>query len=188
MVAALDKQVLRKHAVPIDVATYHAMSAHGLVNPRVEFIRGFLIEKIPKSPLHELLTDRLFRVLSRSIGDRCWVRKEGPLSFADSEPEPDVSVVTGIDADYAASHPQTAFLVVEVAVTSEEIDREKGLLYAEAGVAEYWLVLAGQQRIEVHTQPSAAGWGSVRSVGSGDLLAATTLPGIAVAVAEIFPG
>jgi Uma2 family endonuclease len=187
MVAALDKPVLRKHVVPIDLATYHAMIAHGLVNPHVELIRGFFVEKMPKSPLHELLTDRLFRILDRSIAERCWVRKEGPLSLTDSEPEPDVSIVAGSDADYAASHPQTALLVVEVAVSSEEIDREKGLLYAEAGVAEYWLVLATQQRIEIHTQPSATGWGSIRSVGPGELLTATTQPGVSVGVSEIFP-
>jgi Uma2 family endonuclease len=49
--------------------------------------------------------------------------------------------VAGSHHDYAAAHPRTALLVVEVADSSLLQDRlTKAPLYAAAGIPEYWLV------------------------------------------------
>ena len=115
-----------------------------------------------------------------------WVRQEQPLSLADSEPEPDVSIVPGRAQDYA-EHPTTALLVVEVAVTSEELDREKISLYAEANVGEYWLVLAQERAVEIHTGAKDGHWTNVRRVSAEAILEPTMFPGVRLALREIFP-
>ena len=42
---------------------------------------------------------------------------------------------------------------MEVAVSSRGLDREKASLYAEAGIKEYWILLAGEKAVEVYTEP-----------------------------------
>ena len=65
----------------------------------------------------------------------------------ESEPEPDVSVVTGALADADAVLPSRALLIVEVSDSSLALDRiEKASLYVCAGIADYW---------ESSTSPSA---------------------------------
>lgn len=46
-------------------------------------------------------------------------------------------------------HPSSAFLVIEVAVTSVGLDRLKASLYA-AGTTDHWLVDVGRRAVEVY--------------------------------------
>lgn len=188
MIAILENPEIRRRAMPISVAAYHLMFQQGMVAERAELVRGVIIEKMPKSPLHEILAagiyERLFLQLSTGS---CWVRKDAPLSLVDSEPEPDVSVVSGKRLDYTSGHPSTAQLVVEVAVTSEELDREKAEVYAEAGVGEYWLVLANERVVEVHTGAKDGHWTNIRRVAVDEELQPTMFPGVRLALRDIFP-
>ena len=185
MLSVLDNPEIRKHALPISVAGYHVMFQQGLVDERTELIRGVIIEKMPKSPLHTRITAILQRQLQCLLPD-FWVRKEDPLTLPDSEPEPDISVVPGHAEDYS-EHPSTAQLVVEVAVTSEGLDREKASIYAEAGVGEYWLVLANEQIVEVHTGAKDGHWTNVRRVAVDETLQPTMFPSVRLALRDIFP-
>src|SRR5207244_9525281 len=115
---------------------------------------GIVIEKMSKSPLHSIVASLLYRLILRQLPAGFIAWKEEPLSFVDSEPEPDVSVVRGSERDFACAHPQTAELVVEVAVSSATLDRENASLYAEAGVKEYWIVLAAERAVEVYRNPT----------------------------------
>ena len=66
----------------------------------------------------------------------------GPDPLDDeSEPEPDLAVVRGEPIHFLEAHPAVPALVVEVAETSLQLDRElKGGLYARAGLPEYWMI------------------------------------------------
>ena len=107
---------------------------------RVELLGGVLTRVSPKGRAHEAVKERLIRWLAAGLADgRYAVRAESGLAVPDrtSLPEPDVAV-------FEAGHdelelPETALLVVEVAVTSLRTDTEvKPGLYAAAGVQEYW--------------------------------------------------
>jgi Uma2 family endonuclease len=185
MLAVLEKPEIRRRALPISVSAYHIMFEKGMAPDRAELIRGVIVEKMPKSPLHSRITSIIHRELFIRLPD-FWVRKEDPLTLLDSEPEPDVSVVPGRAEDYA-SHPTTAHLVVEVAVTSEELDREKIAIYAEAGVQEYWLVLAHERAVEIHTSPKDGHWTSMRRVDVTEVLEPAVLPGVRIILADLFP-
>ena len=73
-----------------------------------------------------------------------------PITTQRSEPEPDVSIVTGVHQDFRDRHPRgtDCRLVIEIADTSVEKDRAKASIYHSAGVEEYWIVNIGSQCIE----------------------------------------
>jgi len=162
------------------------MVEHDMVPRRAELIRGVIVEKMSKSSLHEFPVQELYLIFLQAGLAECLIRKEGPLTLAGSEPEPDLSIVRGTNADYREHHPQTALLVVEVAVSSEASDREMIKAYAEAGVPECWLVLAKRQEIERCTRPSGGVYTQCRVFGRGEEIQAETLPSVKMQMDRLF--
>ena len=68
---------------------------------------------------------------------------------------PDLMVVEPQPRD---RHPATAFLVAEIALTSQSRDRWKACRYAVASVGEYWLVDLPARTVIVHRDPSPKGY------------------------------
>ena len=191
MVAILELPEIRRLVSPVSVKEYHSMAEFDEVGRRTELIRGIVIGKMSKSPLHSRLLRRLLRLVQAAAGtlSGILVLKEEPLTLVDSEPEPDVSLVAGSENEYAlASHPTTALLVIEVAVTSVELDREKAALYAEANVQEYWIVLANEAAVEVHTLPANGRYTQRRVYTRGETLASSVLPALRVDLDALFAG
>lgn len=141
---------------------YHRLGELGFFRgERVELIEGDIVRMSPISPLHATCVHRIFLWLSR-VFDEAYVRMQQPLVIGDSEPEPDIAVVPGKPGDYREAHPTTAILVVEVAQTSAEYDREvKAALYARAGIPEYWIVNLDEGYIEVYRDPAPMGEGYI---------------------------
>jgi Uma2 family endonuclease len=68
-----------------------------------------------------------------------------------------VVVVPGTPDDYADRHPvpDDVRLLVEVSDTTLGYDRNrKAAIYAEAGIADYWILNLPQRRLEVRRDPS----------------------------------
>jgi Uma2 family endonuclease len=86
-----------------------------------------------------------------------------------------LAILPGPAALYRGSHPASAELVVEVAVSSREIDRIKAAIYAEAGVKEYWIVCPEEREIEVCRTPSAAGFRDREVIRSPFVVKSTAL-------------
>jgi Uma2 family endonuclease len=120
------------------------------------------------------------------------VQVQAPLALGtDSEPEPDVAVISGSRRDYA-EHPQAALLVIEVADSSLRFDRQvKGPLYARAGIPEYWIVNLVDRTLEVYRQPEqrddAWDYRLVQSLRPEESVAPVTLPTQALQVADLLP-
>jgi Uma2 family endonuclease len=87
-------------------------------------------------------------------------------------------VVKGSGDEYRNAHPTTAELVIEVAITSADIDREKAQLYAAADVREYWLVLANERIVEVNRSPLSAGFAHKAEFTCDDVLSPQFNPGL----------
>ncbi len=115
MLPVLENPEFRRRALPLSVKGWHGLIAANLAPQRSELIRGVILEKMSKSFLHTKLSAALLELLQQSPGPEWSVGKEDLLTFSNSEPEPDLSVVTGSRDDYQ-SHPATAALVVEIAV------------------------------------------------------------------------
>ncbi len=186
MIVQLKAPGFHQRALPLSVAAWHGMIRDNLAPARAELIRGVIIEKMSKSILHSKVSDYLAKYFHAAVGDTHWVRKEDPLTFADSEPEPDVSVVAGKPGDYR-NHPATAALVVEVSISTLADDREMAEIYAEAGVEEYWIVNVPARCIEVYRQPAGTGYAVVESIGAGQSVQCASLP-VSVDVAALFAG
>ena len=119
---------------------YEAMIAAGLFAPgeRVELIDGEILTVTPQGSLHATAVRLAEDALRVSFGPGFDVRAQLPLSCdAHSLPEPDLAVVSGQPRDFRDSHPITAVLIVEIADTTLEYDRQrKGRIYARAGIRD----------------------------------------------------
>ncbi len=177
---------VRARISPVTVAQYHQFPEFNANGRRTELVRGIVIEKMPKSPLHSSIARRLFKLLQSGLPAHFTLLREDPLTFADSEPEPDLAVVHGDERDFASHHPSTAALVIEIAVTSADEDRSLASLYAEAGVEEYWIVLPVERRIEVYRRPESGAYVDRAVVEGDDTLECRSVPGIGVRLAELF--
>jgi Uma2 family endonuclease len=171
VIELLEKPAIRELALPITVEQYHQLGMAGIISERTELLRGVILEKMTKSPLHVFLVQRIFEWLRGSLAAGFIVRKEEPLTLTDSEPEPDIAVVIGAADDYRAHHPASAELIVEVAIATLDLDREKANVYAAAGVPEYWIVIPAQQAVEIYSDPSPRGYQTQRThrIGDGEL-------------------
>src|SRR5262245_48565646 len=162
MPAILEIPEVRRRVSPLSVEEYHRLDEFNEHGRRTELIRGIVIEKMSKSPLHASIAKQLYDLIAAALPKGLIVRREDPITLGASEPEPDIAVVRGSVAGFFHAHPTTAELVIEVAVSSAKLDRENAALYAEAGVAEYWIVLCRERRIEVYRRPEAGQYQEIR--------------------------
>ena len=183
--AVLEHPLLRQQVIPMTVHTYEALGQMGLVEERTELIRGFVLPKMSKSPLHRIVTQRLVELLRQWITTSHSIWQEQPIACKDSEPEPDIAVVAGTIEDFAHAHPTTATLIVEVSISTLERDREKAAIYAEAGVAEYWLVNPEDGWVEQFSAPQAGIYTECVKLDKSALLTCLSFPHIQVNLSDL---
>ena len=182
MTALLEVPAIRRQTTRLSVADFHRLGE----SLRAELLEGILINKMPKSPLHQFIVERLRRILSGQIQPTWIIKQEAPMTFSDSEPEPDLAIVAGPEDSYRFAHPSTAKLVVEVSISSLEIDRVKAIIYAEAGIAEYWIVCPEEKNVEVYRKPTAQGYAERTVLAAPAILDCASLPGVSVDLAALF--
>lgn len=184
--AILEIPEVRERVSPLSVEEYHRLDEFNEKGRRTELIRGIIIQKMSKSPLHSTLSKRLYDKIAPLLPEGYLVRREDPITMADSEPEPDISIVRGKESDFTAVHPTTAELVVEVAVSSAKLDRENASLYAEAGVKEYWIVLGPERQIEIRSEIQSSQYKKMRIVESHETIECGSIPGLRISLPDIF--
>jgi Uma2 family endonuclease len=186
VISILENASIRRQVAPLSVETYHALGGMGSLPENVELLRGMLVEKMSKSPLHSAVCQRLLRRLRAACEPALSIRQEQPLTLIDSEPEPDLAIVPASLDDYASGHPRSALLVIEVAISTEERDTAKAEIYAEAGVPEYWLILPATREVVIFRRPSPTGYGERLVVGAEGAVAAQGVPTVTVTMSELF--
>src|SRR5919109_5115464 len=121
---------------------YHRMMASGILseNDHVELLGGEIVEMSPISSRHAACVNRLTQLFSNRFGNRTIVNVQNPIHLsANSEPQPDLATLRPRADFYSAAHaePKDVFVIIEVAETSAEFDRDVKLpLYAQAGIPE----------------------------------------------------
>jgi Uma2 family endonuclease len=145
----------------LTVDEYHRMIEANILttDDRVELLDGYLVNKMPQNSPHGSTLERLTEDLTRLKPAGWRVRIQSPITLARSEPEPDAAVVRGDRHTFDARHPGGSDfgVVIEVADSSLALDRrEKGRLYAEAGIPVYWIVNVANRQIEVYADPNTA--------------------------------
>ncbi|MEO0834464.1 MAG: Uma2 family endonuclease, partial [Cyanobacteria bacterium J06642_3] len=131
-------------SVKWSVEDYHLMLSSGVLNNRaVELIAGEIIEVSPESPLHRFTNDSVAEYLRTLLQGQAKVFESHPITLANSEPEPDISIVRLPNTNYLNRHPypEDIYWLVEISSTTLEYDlNQKKQIYAEAGIEEYWVV------------------------------------------------
>ncbi|MBV9851600.1 MAG: Uma2 family endonuclease [Armatimonadetes bacterium] len=156
---------------------------------RLELIHGRIVEKMPQSSLHANVVEFCASCLRSAMAPRFRVREEKPIHIAfDGEPVPDVALVRGqlLDSHQPLPQPADVVLLVEVAVSSVDNDLgEKALLYAEAGIEDYWTVVVEEGVVLVHRDPTPQGYASVATLGAGQTVSPLAAQGVTLAVGDL---
>jgi Uma2 family endonuclease len=168
-------------------AEYERMAELGFFRgERVELVHGIVVAMSPIGPAHADPVDLLAERLIPALQGRARVRIQQPYIARDeSEPEPDVAVVP--PASYAERHPDRAFLIIEVAESSLDYDREtKAPLYAASGVGEYWIVDVAGRAIEAYREAVLGRYATHLRVERGATLSPSAFGDVTIAVSELF--
>ena len=147
--------------LPLSVQQYHAMIGAGIleVGTPIELLEGWLVRKMIKSPRHRVAT-RKARIALENVVPNGWsvdVQEAITIATADSEPEPDVSVIRGDTSRLLDRHPAPAEIGLLIEVSDTSLDRDRGWkrrLYSAAGVSVYWIVNLVDGQVEVFSGPS----------------------------------
>ncbi|MDD1413989.1 Uma2 family endonuclease [Dolichospermum sp. ST_con] len=175
----------------LNVSQYHQMSEAGIFseNDKVELINGEIIEMSPIGRRHAACVDRINRLFSNILGIKVIVRVQNPIILNNlSEPEPDIALLKPRADFYESGHPQPQdiFLLIEVADSSLEYDRDVKIpLYASSGISEVWLVDIYEQVIIVYRYPSENGYSDIQTLSRGEKLSIQTFPEINLVVNDI---
>jgi len=157
---------------------YRAAAAGQIDDPdRLELVHGRL-NKVMQGDRHANLCSRLSRQLRRALDPPLFARDEKPIHIAfDGEPIPDVMFT--YQEQYEGRHPfpEDVALLVEVSDTSAAYDLgEKALLYSQAGITDYWVVLVNEAAIVRHRQPTSEGYQQVTRLAGADTLSPLVVP------------
>ena len=174
------------------VREYYRMAETGVLPPdaRVELLEGEIIDMSPIGPFHGGMVGRLTRWFNDLSQKRWLVMPQNPLHLDDnSEPQPDLMLLKPAPDDYTRRHPkpENVFLLIEVADSTLESDREVKLpIYGRAGVAEVWIVNLNACAIEIYRDLHFTGCASKTIVGPGQTAAPLAFPDAIVNVTELF--
>ncbi len=171
---------------------YHSLVRDGRLDEddHVELLRGIVVPMTPQGIAHARVVRELNEHFVLAVRGLAKVLVQLPLTLGeDSEPEPDLAVVSLAEADRRDGHPRSALLVVEVAGDSLRKDRTlKRELYAAAGVPEYWIVNLEERCLEVHRDPDPIGarYAAAFRVAETGSVAPVAFPAAGLPIALLF--
>jgi len=163
--------------------------AFDAIGPRkVELIRGELRFMNPADPIHDDYIDYLTRwSTNNTTSADANIRIQCGFVCDDDRPEPDVLWLN--PRRYGRTRPTVAdvMLLIEVSDSSLSADlQEKADLYAESGVAEYWVVDVPASRIHVMMRSDGKHYRSIEIVVPPNPLAPKCRPAAILNTAELF--
>ena len=171
-----------------------ALEAAGLLDGQhLELIEGELINKMGKKRPHVIGLSLLLDWLKAVFGNN-FVNPEAPVDVAPednptNEPEPDIIVLRREHTTFSRNpRPEDLHLVVEVADTTLRFDlTTKAVLYARAGIVEYWVLDVTGKRLIVHRDPRRGVYNSIVPFGEPENVAPLAAPHAALRVPDLFP-
>jgi Uma2 family endonuclease len=169
---------------------YHRMIEMGiLARRRVELIEGVILEMPLEGSEHTYLGEAFAVLLGGLTEGRAWVREGKPITLENSEPQPDIALVRLPRSRYREHHPYAGdvYLIVEISRSTLAFDTtEKKILYARAGIVEYWVVDVKGQRLIVYRSPIGGDYTGSFTVGLGEMVSPVAFPDVTIEVERIF--
>jgi len=189
MIVIMSAEIVTRKLFTVD--EYHRMSDIGIFpeDQRFELIRGEIFEMPTAKPPHSGRVNRLNHLFLSRLGESVIVSVQNPSSIDDySEPVPDVSLLKPRPDFYSGSHPlpSDVLLLVEISHTTLRFDTKiKAPLYAEAGIAEYWVLNIPENVVEVRTEPVNGRYTRLETFRPGESVSPVAFPGITFQVDDI---
>jgi Uma2 family endonuclease len=156
---------------------YHELVKTGVLEDcRVELLDGDIVEMAPVEPAHEERGDATAEHLRERLGHQVLVREGKAITLNASEPIPDIAVVERRSYGNHHPYPENIYLIVEIANSRPARDIEaKRLIYAKAGITEYWVFDLEKDELRVF-----------RDIADGDYQTDITWQGDAISI-QAFP-
>ncbi len=173
------------------VKEYHQMAESGILNPeeRVELLAGQILKMAAKGTAHESSITRTELLLRVLLGREVLLRLQSPVQLDDfSEPEPDIAVVRFDPLYYEDHHPNPSeiYLIIEVADTTLSKDCGiKARIYAQSGIADYWVLDVNNRQLHVFREPSENGYQSELILSDSRRVSPLAFPEVTIAVGEM---
>ena len=157
---------------------------------RVELLLGQIATISPLGDLHNTCMYNLEHYLIPRLLPKYdyWIEKSVNLG-EDNLPQPDFCVIKNFKVEGVRPKPtvEEIFVVIEVADSSLEKDQNlKSVVYAQAGIREYWIANLVDRQLEVYTEPTSAGKYRLRRLYEHDAVLSHDLLGT-VDLGEVFP-
>ncbi len=174
------------------VPDYHRLAELGLLAPdeRTELLAGYITLMAPKGTLHVTALHLLAQQLRECL-PAATIRTQDPIQLDDrSEPEPDLAIARGNVLDYLECHPRPADLLLVVEVADTTLPQDCGLkaqLYAQAGLADYWVLDVQNRQLRVFRDPSASGYEQQLILAESQRIAPLAFADLELAIAALLP-
>jgi Uma2 family endonuclease len=168
-------------------AEFHRLGDMGAFEgKRAMLINGVILEEGPMNPPHAITLELVEEAIRSAFGVGWRFRSQLPLVLGQYlDTEPDFAVIAGAPRG-SSGHPTTADLVIEVADSSLDFDvNDKRLLYAKAGIREYWVVDVNGQRLRVYRDPRVGDYTVQQTFGPADAVSPLAAPSATVRVADL---
>ena len=137
---------------------YQRLADLGFFNEddRIELIRGEIIQMAAKVTAHTTCSRNLLKELARLVAGKAELQCQDPITLpSNSEPEPDFAILRQRADNYLSAHPHPVdvLLAIEIADSTLKYDQEVKLpIYAEAGIANYWIFSLVDNHLEAYSE------------------------------------
>ena len=138
----------------------------------------------PIGPLHVWAVTLLVDHVGAQTRRKAYLSVQNPIRLGEhDEPQPDLALIRRGAAPGAPFAAADVLLIIEVADSSLEYDRETKLRrYAAAGIPEAWLSDLVGGLLERHSEPRDGIYRQIAIGRPGEALTSTVLPGLANAM------
>ena len=171
------------------VEEFHRLGELGIFEGRrAMLIHGSILEEGPMNPPHAIAIELVADALRSIFGSGWRMRIQMPILLGrEIDPEPDFAFVRG-SARGTTIHPTTAALIVEVSDTSLKYDTtEKAVLYATAGIPEYWVLDLNARQLHVYRQPVDGVYTTAFAVPAEGTVVPSAVPDGSITIADLLP-
>lgn len=162
------------------VDEFQRMGDAGIFAPdeRLELIDGEVIRMTPVGPKHIWTVIHLNAYFTELLRGEFFVSPQLPVQLAVQQLNPDFAILRLRSSTDAVPQPADCVLLVEVSDSTVKFDRtKKRRLYADANVAEYWVLDLPRNSVVVHRSPHAGDYRQVDEHPRGGSFSSPALGG-----------
>jgi hypothetical protein len=154
-----------------------------------ELIHGEIVRRMSIGSKRVGTVIRMSKLFERRFGDYVFVSTQNPIHIDEyNEPEPDIALLKPREDFYTTSLPlpSDVLLLVEISDSTIDYDREtKKIIYAVAGIEEFWLVNLKNDTIECYSQPKNGDYRLAQILETGEMIKSKTIENLTLKVDEI---